>query len=121
MHAGLAALTALDTPEYAKLAEQTEKLALGLQRVAKEENVPLAVNYVGGMFGFFFTDEEKISSYAQVCACDPEKFKKFFHLMLDQGIYLAPSAFEAGFLSLAHSDKDIENTLIAAKKAFSMM
>ncbi|WP_372881861.1 glutamate-1-semialdehyde 2,1-aminomutase [Psychromonas sp.] len=121
MHAGLAALTALDTPEYAKLAEQTEKLALGLKRVAQEENVPLAVNYVGGMFGFFFTEEEKISSYAQVCACDVEKFKKFFHLMLEQGIYLAPSAFEAGFLSLAHSDQDIENTLIAAKKAFSML
>ncbi|HEY5716572.1 MAG TPA: glutamate-1-semialdehyde 2,1-aminomutase [Psychromonas sp.] len=121
MHAGLAALTALDTPEYARLAAQTEKLALGLKRVAQEENVPLAVNYVGGMFGFFFTEEEKISSYAQVCACDVEKFKKFFHLMLEQGIYLAPSAFEAGFLSLAHSDQDIENTLIAAKKAFSML
>ncbi|MGB5444466.1 MAG: glutamate-1-semialdehyde 2,1-aminomutase [Psychromonas sp.] len=121
MHAGLAALTALDTPEYAQLAQQTEKLALGLKRVAQEENVSLAVNYVGGMFGFFFTEEEKISSYAQVCACDVEKFKKFFHLMLEQGIYLAPSAFEAGFLSLAHSDQDIENTLIAAKKAFSML
>lgn len=121
MHAGLAALTALDRPEYAQLAEKTEKLALGLQRVAKEENVPLAVNYVGGMFGFFFTEEQQVSNFAQACACDAEKFKKFFHLMLEQGIYFAPSAFETGFLSLAHSDQDIEDTLIAAKKAFSML
>jgi glutamate-1-semialdehyde 2,1-aminomutase len=121
MHAGLAALTALDTPEYAQLAQKTEKLALGLQRVAKEENVPLTVNYVGGMFGFFFTEEQQVSNFAQVCNCDAEKFKKFFHLMLEQGIYLAPSAFEAGFLSLAHSEQDIEDTLIAAKKAFSML
>lgn len=121
MHAGLAALTALDRPEYAQLAEKTERLALGLQRAAIEENVPLAVNYVGGMFGFFFTEEEKVSNFTQVCACDLEKFKKFFHLMLEQGIYLAPSAFEAGFLSLAHSDQDIEDTLTAAKKAFSML
>jgi glutamate-1-semialdehyde 2,1-aminomutase len=121
MHAGLAALTALDTPEYKQLAEKTEKLALGLQRVAKEENVSLAVNYVGGMFGFFFTEEKQISNFAQVSACDIEKFKKFFHLMLENGIYLAPSAYEAGFLSLAHTDQDIEDTLVAAKKAFSQL
>ncbi|MCG6202135.1 glutamate-1-semialdehyde 2,1-aminomutase [Psychromonas antarctica] len=121
MHAGLAALTALDSPEYAQLAEKTKKLALGLQRVAAEENVALAVNFVGGMFGFFFSEEKTISNFAQVCACDVEKFKKFFHLMLQQGIYLAPSSFEAGFLSLAHTDKDIEDTLMAAKKAFSKL
>lgn len=121
MHAGLAALTALDTPEYAQLAEKTKKLALGLQKVAKEENVSLAVNYVGGMFGFFFTEEKQVTSFKQVCACDVEKFKKFFHLMLAEGIYLAPSAFEAGFLSLAHTEQDIEDTLAAAKKAFSQL
>jgi glutamate-1-semialdehyde 2,1-aminomutase len=121
MHAGLAALNALDTPEYAKLAEKTKKLALGLKKAAEEENVSLAVNYVGGMFGFFFTEEKQISSFAQVCACDIEKFKKFFHLMLEQGVYLAPSAFEAGFLSLAHSDQDIEATLVAAKKSFALL
>ena len=121
MHAGLAALTALDTPEYKQLAEKTEKLALGLQRVAQEENVALAVNYVGGMFGFFFTEEKQVSNFAQVSACDIDKFKKFFHLMLENGIYLAPSAYEAGFLSLAHTDQDIEDTLIAAKKAFSQL
>ncbi|MCW8995554.1 MAG: aminotransferase class III-fold pyridoxal phosphate-dependent enzyme, partial [Psychromonas sp.] len=121
MHAGLAALTALDTPEYAQLAEKTEKLALGLQKAAAEENIPLAVNYVGGMFGFFFTKEKQVSNFAQVCGCDIEKFKKFFHLMLEQGIYLAPSAFEAGFMSLAHSNQDIDDTLVAAKKAFSQL
>lgn len=121
MHAGLAALNALDTPEYAQLADKTKKLALGLKKAAAEENVPLAVNYVGGMFGFFFTEEKQITNFAQVCRCDIDKFKKFFHLMLDAGIYLAPSAFEAGFLSLAHTDQDIEDTLTAAKKAFSLL
>lgn len=121
MHAGLAALTALDTPEYAQLVAKTEKLALGLKKVASDENVPLAVNYIGGMFGFFFTEEKQVTNFAQVCECDVDKFKKFFHLMLEQGIYLAPSAFEAGFLSLAHTDQDIEDTLAAAKKAFSLL
>jgi len=121
MAAGLAALNALDTPEYKHLAEKTKKLALGLQQVAKEANVPLTVNYVGGMFGYFFTDAEKVTNFAEVCKCDIEKFKQFFHLMLAEGIYLAPSAFEAGFLSLAHTDQDIEDTLQAAKRAFSKL
>jgi glutamate-1-semialdehyde 2,1-aminomutase len=118
MAAGLAALNALDTPEYKQLAEKTEKLALGLQKAAKEANIALAVNYVGGMFGFFFTEAKQVTNFADVCECDVDKFKKFFHLMLAEGIYLAPSAFEAGFLSLAHTDNDIEATLKAAKKVF---
>jgi len=121
MAAGLAALTALDTPEYSQLAEKTERLALGLQQVAKEVGVALTVNYVGGMFGFFFTEAQKVTNFADVCQCDVEKFKKFFHLMLQEGIYLAPSAFEAGFLSLAHTDQDIEDTLQAAKRAFAQL
>ena len=121
MAAGLAALTALDTPDYAQLAEKTKTLALGLQRVAKEEGVSLAVNYAGGMFGYFFTEEKQVTNFTHVCACDIDKFKKFFHFMLDQGIYLAPSAFEAGFLSLAHTDQDINDTLAAAKKAFAQL
>jgi glutamate-1-semialdehyde 2,1-aminomutase len=121
MHAGYAALNALDTPEYVKLAEKTEKLALGLQQAAKEESVALTVNYAGGMFGFFFTKEKQVTNFTQACACDTEKFKRFFHLMLKQGVYLAPSAFEAGFLSLAHSDQDIKGTLSAAKKAFAQL
>ncbi len=121
MHAGLAALTALDSPEYKQLAIKTKQLAEGLKQAAIETGVALTVNYAGGMFGFFFTDEPQVTNFKQVCACDVEKFKKFFHLMLDEGVYLAPSAFEAGFLSLAHTEQDINNTLIAAKKAFSQL
>jgi len=121
MAAGLAALTTLDTPEYAQLAERTKTLALGLQSAAKEEGISLAVNYVGGMFGYFFTEEKEVTNFGHVCACDVDKFKKFFHAMLEQGIYLAPSAFEAGFLSLAHTDQDIQDTIAAAKKAFSQL
>ncbi|MCK5819080.1 MAG: glutamate-1-semialdehyde 2,1-aminomutase [Psychromonas sp.] len=121
MHAGLAALNALETSKYEQLALKTETLALGLQCVANEEGIPLAVNYVGGMFGFFFTSEKQVTHFSQVCACNLNRFKKFFQLMLAQGIYLAPSTFEAGFLSLAHTDKDIEDTLKAAKKAFSQL
>jgi len=121
MHAGLASLTALDTPDYQQLAIKTKQLAEGLKQAAKETGVALTVNYAGGMFGFFFTSEPKVTNFKQVCACDLEKFKKFFHLMLEQGVYLAPSAFEAGFLSLAHSEQDIQDTLSAAKKAFAQL
>ncbi|MDN2663800.1 glutamate-1-semialdehyde 2,1-aminomutase [Psychromonas sp. 14N.309.X.WAT.B.A12] len=121
MHAGLASLTALDSPEYQQLAIKTKQLAEGLKQAAKEEGVALSVNYAGGMFGFFFTEEAEVTNFQQVCACDVEKFKKFFHLMLEEGVYLAPSAFEAGFLSLAHTDQDISNTITAAKKAFAQL
>jgi len=121
MHAGLAALTALDTEEYKQLAIKTKQLAEGLKQAAEETGIELAVNYAGGMFGFFFTSAKEVTNFKQVCACDVEKFKKFFHLMLDEGVYLAPSAFEAGFLSLAHTEEDINNTISAAKKAFQQL
>lgn len=79
------------------------------------------VNYVGGMFGLFFTDQGKVECYQDVMKCDVERFKKFFHSMLEQGVYLAPSAFEAGFMSLAHSSQDIQATLAAADKAFASL
>lgn len=103
------------------LAQQTEKLALGLKALADKHHVPFVVNYVGGMFGIFFTEQKTVSSYQAVMACDTEKFNRFFHAMLAQGIYLAPSAFEAGFMSLAHSDQDIERTLQAADQVFSQL
>ena len=81
--------------------------------------MPFVVNYVGGMFGIFFTDKKEVSCYQDVMACDTEKFKRFFHKMLALGVYLAPSAFEAGFMSLAHSDEDIDRTLAAADIAFA--
>ena len=120
MAAGLACLTELKKAgNEQKLAQQTEKLAKGLQQLADKHQVPFVVNYVGGMFGIFFTDKKEVSCYQDVMACDTEKFKRFFHKMLALGVYLAPSAFEAGFMSLAHSDEDIDRTLAAADIAFA--
>ena len=81
----------------------------------------MAVNYVGAMFGFFFTDQLEITRFEQVGRCDIGAFKCFYHLMLQEGVYLAPSAYEAGFLSLAHSDADIAETLAAAERCFAQM
>ena len=120
MAAGLACLNELKKPgNEQQLAIKTEKLCLRLKSLAEKHHVPFVVNYVGGMFGIFFTEQQEITSYAEVMKCDTEKFKIFFHKMLEQGIYLAPSAFEAGFMSLAHTDEDIERTLSAANIAFS--
>jgi glutamate-1-semialdehyde 2,1-aminomutase len=122
MAAGLASLNELSSRDiHSELAAKTEKLAMGLKAAAERNGVSLSINYVGAMFGFFFTEEETISSYAQATACDSEKFKHFFHLMLDEGIYLAPSAFEAGFVCAAHSDEDIEQTLQAAARCFAKL
>ncbi|KGQ39354.1 glutamate-1-semialdehyde 2,1-aminomutase [Gallibacterium anatis] len=122
MAAGIACLTELAKPENEKLlAEKTKTLAEGLRTLAKKHQIPFVVNYVGGMFGLFFTDQDKVECYQEVMKCDVERFKKFFHLMLEQGIYLAPSAFEAGFMSLAHSTQDIQTTLAAADKAFAAL
>jgi len=123
MAAGLAALTELSQGnKHQQLSAGTKKLALGLKAMAEKNNIALSVTYVGGMFGFFFTDsKEPITSYAQATACDSEKFQKFFHLMLQEGFYLAPSAFETGFLSTAHTDDIIDKTLAAADKCFAQL
>lgn len=122
MAAGLACLTELKKPgNEQQLAEKTEKLCLGLKALAKKHHIPFVVNYVGGMFGIFFTEQKEVTSYAEVMKCDTEKFKVFFHKMLDLGVYLAPSAFEAGFMSLAHTDEDIAKTLEAADIAFAAL
>ena len=122
MAAGLACLTELSKAgNEEKLAEKTKTLAAGLKTLAAKHNVPFVVQYVGGMFGLFFTEQTEVTSFQEVMKCDAAKFNRFFHLMLEQGIYLAPSAFEAGFMSLAHSDEDIEATLQAADKAFSAL
>lgn len=119
MAAGLACLTELSkSGNEQKLAQLTKQLAEGLKQRAAKHGIPLVVNYVGGMFGIYFTDQAEVSSYQQVMACDSERFKQFFHAMLEQGVYLAPSAFEAGFMSLAHSEADIEQTLDAAETCF---
>ena len=122
MAAGLTCLTELKKPgNEQQLAEKTEKLCLGLKALAEKHHIPFVVNYVGGMFGIFFTEQKEVTSYAEVMKCDTEKFKVFFHKMLDLGVYLAPSAFEAGFMSLAHTDEDIAKTLEAADIAFAAL
>lgn len=122
MSAGLAQLNALLKPNlYETLAEKTKAIAEGLKNCADKYGIPFSVNYVGGMFGFFFTKEAKVTQFEQVSQCDIEKFKAFYHGMLNEGIYLAPSAFEAGFLSMAHGDKEIKQTLTAADKVFAAM
>ncbi len=122
MAAGLACLNELKKAgNEQRLNTLTEKLCQGLKAAADKHGVPFVVNQVGGMFGIFFTEQPQVTSYAEVMQCDTEKFKVFFHKMLDQGVYLAPSAFEAGFMSLAHSEQDIEKTLAAADVAFAAL
>ncbi|NQZ25734.1 MAG: glutamate-1-semialdehyde 2,1-aminomutase [Colwellia sp.] len=123
MAAGLASLTELAKGDkHQQLSAATEKLAMGFKAAAERNGVSLSVNYVGAMFGFFFTDDKNpITSYEQATQCDAEKFKRFFHLMLAEGVYLAPSAYETGFLSTAHSDDIIEKTLVAVDKCFAQL
>ncbi len=104
-----------------RLASKTKQLADGFKQLADKHGVPLLVHQVGGMFGFFFTDQEKVTCYEDVARCDVEQFKRFFHLMLEHGVYLAPSAFEASFTSLAHGTREIEATLEAADRSFAII
>ncbi len=122
MAAGLKTLDLISVAGfYDKLSKTTEKLVLGLKQRAKQAGISMASNQVGAMFGVFFTQEENISQFSQVMQCDQELFKRFFHGMLEQGVYLAPSAFEAGFVSAAHTDEDIEKTLDAASIVFKTL
>lgn len=123
MAAGLASLNELSQGDkHQQLSAATEKLAMGLKAAAERNGISLSINYVGAMFGFFFTeDKNTITTYEQATQCDAELFKRFFHMMLDEGVYLAPSAYETGFLSTAHSDEIIEQTLVAADKCFAQL
>ena len=123
MAAGLASLTELaQGNKHQQLTAATEKLAMGLKAAAERNGISLSVNYVGAMFGFFFTeDKNPITTYEQATQCDGEMFKRFFHLMLDEGVYLAPSSYETGFLSTSHTDDIIEKTLVAADKCFAQL
>jgi len=104
---------------YEALAARTTLLADGLRARAKAAGIALTTQTVGGMFGIFFTDQPSVTSFAQVMACDVARFRKFFHAMLEAGVYLAPSAFEAGFVSAAHTPDDIAQTLAAAETALA--
>ncbi|WP_373778442.1 glutamate-1-semialdehyde 2,1-aminomutase [Glaesserella sp.] len=122
MSAGLACLTELaKCGNEQLLAEKTQTLAEGFKALADKHGIPFTVQYVGGMFGLFFTEQNKVESYQDVMKCDVKAFNTFFHKMLEKGVYLAPSAFEAGFMSLAHSDEDIAHTLKMADLAFAEM
>ena len=122
MRAGLAMLNAMKREGlYEELSAKTEYLTEGMRAVAAKHGVALSTVSVGGMFGIFFTDKERVTSFAEATTCDLEAFKKFFHLMLDEGVYLAPSAYEAGFVSAAHTEADLDNTIAAAERAFAKL
>ncbi|WP_318489958.1 glutamate-1-semialdehyde 2,1-aminomutase [Photobacterium leiognathi] len=122
MAAGHACLTVLtEEGNEKRLADTTKRLADGFKALADKHGIPLAVNQVGAMFGFFFTDQENVTCYEDVTKCDVERFKRFFNLMLERGVYLAPSAYEACFTSLAHNTQIIDATLEAADYAFATL
>tara|TARA_B110000503_G_scaffold63672_2_gene100425 strand:+ start:14753 stop:16033 length:1281 start_codon:yes stop_codon:yes gene_type:complete len=120
MAAGLATLNIISQPGfYDPLFKRTAQLCKGLRDAADMAGVPFTTNHAGTMFGGFFTDVPSVTRYDQVMACDTSAFNRFFHSMLDQGVYLAPASYEAGFMSSAHSDDDIAQTMAAAKVAFA--
>lgn len=122
MAAGHACLSVLTKEGNEKrLANSTKRLAEGFKSLADKHGIALQTNQVGAMFGFFFTDQHSVTCFDDVTKCDIERFKRFFNLMLKKGIYLAPSAYEACFTSLAHGDKEIEATLDAADFAFATL
>ncbi|MET0581928.1 MAG: glutamate-1-semialdehyde 2,1-aminomutase [Pseudoxanthomonas sp.] len=118
MAAGLAMLELVQAPGFHdRLGAATAALCDGLEAAAKAAGIAITTNRVGGMFGLFFTSE-KVDTYAQAIACDTAAFNRFFHAMLERGVYLAPSAYEAGFMSSAHDDAVIAQTIAAAREAF---
>ena len=118
---GLATLKEIQKPGfYESLSEKTTKLVTGLTAAAKEAGVSFCARSQGGMMGLFFL-ENLPNGFNDVMKADPAVFAKFFHTMLEEGVYLAPSIFEAGFVSAAHSDEDIEATIAAARKAFAAL
>jgi glutamate-1-semialdehyde 2,1-aminomutase len=122
MAAGLKTLELIAQPDfYEALSAKTETLTTGLEQRASQAGIALTTNRVGGMFGLFFSEESKITRFAQVMKSDQARFKHFFHAMLDAGVYLAPSAFEAGFVSAAHSEADLQQTLDAAEAIFKQL
>lgn len=122
MAAGLTTLRLISRPGFhTELSDYTRRLLQGLQERADAAGVAFTTTQAGGMFGLYFTDRKHISSFEDVMSSDSERFKQFFHLMLKGGVYLAPSAFEAGFTSIALGDAELKITLDAAEHAFAEM
>ena len=123
MASGLAMLSALEADKsfYKNLGRQVEYLVKGIVSAAHACNIPMTSNCIGGMFGLFFSSEEKVTNFSQASSCDIDLFKKFYKAMISHGVYLAPSAYEAGFLSAAHTDDDLDKTISAASAVFSKL
>ena len=122
MAAGLETLNLLQAADfYPQLTEKTAYLMRGLQVAADQIGIPFTYNQVGGMFGLFFTEANRVDDFDGVMACRPAHFKTFFHAMLAQHIYLAPSAFEAGFVSAEHTQDELDMTIQAATQAFTQL
>ncbi len=122
MAAGLATLRRVRAEGFFERLEALgRRLTEGLRARAQAAGVPLSTHCVGGMFGIFFTEVDPVTRYEEVTACDVERFRRFFHAMLEEGVYLAPSAFEAGFVSAAHEEAHIDATLAAAERAFARL
>lgn len=122
MAAGITLLNKIREPGFHDaLAQRVDTLCSGLEARAQAAGVDMITQHVGGMFGVFFTHQTSVDNFAQVAACDAEMFRRFFSRMLDQGVYLAPSPFEAGFMSSAHTPEDIQRTLDGAEKVFDSL
>lgn len=122
MAAGLASLQEIQQAGlYEKLTANTKTLAEGFKHIAHTYNIPMSVNYAGSMFGLFFTEVERVSNYQQAISCNTEQFNQFYHLMLDNGVYLAPASYEAGFVSAVHDADIIQQTLEIADKVLSQI
>lgn len=122
MAAGLASLQEIQQPGlYETLSANTKTLAEGFKHIAHTYNIPMSVNYAGSMFGLFFTEVERVTNYQQAISCNSEQFNQFYHLMLDNGVYLAPASYEAGFVSAAHDASIIQQTLEIADKVLSQV
>ena len=120
MTAGLKTLELISAPGFFdELGAKVETLVNGIADAARSAGIPFTTNRVGGMFGLFFTDADQVSNFAQTTACDQERFKAFYHAMLKRGVYLAPSAFEAGFVSAAHTGHELQATIDASAEAFA--
>jgi len=122
MAAGLANLDIIEQPGfYQELFRKTELVAKGLEDAAKKAGIPYTANYVGSMFGGFFTEEKSVTNYKQVMACNIDRFNRFFHGMLQAGVYLAPASYEAAFMSSAHTIDDINQTIAAAERVMKTL
>lgn len=122
MAAGLAALTQIQRSGlYEQLSANTKAIAEGIKAIALSKGIPMTVNYVGSMFGLFFTDVERVTNYQQAINCDTKLFNRFYHAMLKEGIYLAPASYEAGFVSVAHDQSIVDETLRIAEKVLEQV